>query len=485
MEDCIGPTQAKRDACFDFIGLGFGPANLALAIAAEERASLTSQNPASVYLDIQREFNWHHGMLLDDSRLQVVFLKDLITMVNPRSRYTFINYLHQKGRLHEFMNLRTFYPTRAEYNDYYKWVAAHFDPLTRYGRQIRGVTPVVEDDGSVNSIDVSAENLGTGEIETYRSRNLAVALGGTPIIPEAVHRRRGARAFHSSECLYRLKDTFEDIRAAHEFVVVGSGQTAADILHHLIRTYPNAKISLCMREFAFKPQDDTHFVNELFFPETTDMFFDMREPNRRALLAKHKDVTHSAVDVDLLPLIYDAIYQDNVSGRHRLTIQRFFELESAEESEDSVSAIFRNHARECSVEIRCDALIMATGYDRNAPLDILDELRPFLASDRNGQFQVERNYNIKRLPGFRPKIYLEGYCEATHGFSEILLSLLPIRSLQIINDMFTDEVGLADMELSERLANADTAAKVGKGDREEVRNPIATVGDDQAERLLT
>jgi lysine/ornithine N-monooxygenase len=33
-----------------------------------------------------------------------------------------------------------------------------------------------------------------------------------------------------------------------------------------------------MREFAFKPQDDTHFVNELFFPETTDMFFDMREP---------------------------------------------------------------------------------------------------------------------------------------------------------------------------------------------------------------
>jgi L-ornithine N5-oxygenase len=306
----------------------------------------------------------------------------------------------------------------------------------------------VEDDGSVNSIDVSAENLGTGEIETYRSRNLAVALGGTPIIPEAVHRRRGARAFHSSECLYRLKDTFEDIRAAHEFVVVGSGQTAADILHHLIRTYPNAKISLCMREFAFKPQDDTHFVNELFFPETTDMFFDMREPNRRALLAKHKDVTHSAVDVDLLPLIYDAIYQDNVSGRHRLTIQRFFELESAEESEDSVSAIFRNHARECSVEIRCDALIMATGYDRNAPLDILDELRPFLASDRNGQFQVERNYNIKRLPGFRPKIYLEGYCEATHGFSEILLSLLPIRSAQIINDMFTDEVGLADMELS-------------------------------------
>jgi len=86
MEDSIGPTQAKRDACFDFIGLGFGPANLALAIAAEERASLTSQNPASVYLDIQREFNWHHGMLLDDSRLQVVFLKDLITMVNPRSR---------------------------------------------------------------------------------------------------------------------------------------------------------------------------------------------------------------------------------------------------------------------------------------------------------------------------------------------------------------------------------------------------------------
>ena len=44
--------------------------------------------------------------------------------------------------------------------------------------------------------------------------------------------------------------------------------------------------------------------------------------------------------------------------------------------------------------------------------------------------------------GMRPKIFLQGYCEATHGISETVLSLLPMRAQDIWNalsERFEDE----------------------------------------------
>ena len=37
----------------------------------------------------ESEFAWHPGMLIKGTDLQVSFLADLVTMANPRSRYTF------------------------------------------------------------------------------------------------------------------------------------------------------------------------------------------------------------------------------------------------------------------------------------------------------------------------------------------------------------------------------------------------------------
>lgn len=45
-------------------------------------------------------------------------LKDLVTLRNPASPYSFVNYLKARGCLVGFINLGTFYPCRMEYNDY-------------------------------------------------------------------------------------------------------------------------------------------------------------------------------------------------------------------------------------------------------------------------------------------------------------------------------------------------------------------------------
>ena len=111
---------------YDVIGLGFGPANLAIAVTLEEDRRVRENGLRYCFLEKKQAFEWHGGMLLDDSRMQISFLKDLATLRNPSSRYTFVNYLHQKRRLEAFINISTFTPSRLEYNDYLGWAAGHF-----------------------------------------------------------------------------------------------------------------------------------------------------------------------------------------------------------------------------------------------------------------------------------------------------------------------------------------------------------------------
>ncbi len=70
---------------YDVVGIGIGPFNLGLAALAEEGTSLKT-----VFFDKTQVFQWHPGMLLERSDLQVPFLADLVTFANPVSHYTFL-----------------------------------------------------------------------------------------------------------------------------------------------------------------------------------------------------------------------------------------------------------------------------------------------------------------------------------------------------------------------------------------------------------
>ena len=107
----------------DLIGIGFGPSNIALAITLEEKRQ-EGYDVDSFFIEKQPGFAWHANMMLDNTHMQISFLKDLATMRNPSSHFTFINYLHRKQRLQDFINLKTFFPSRHEFNDYLKWAAS-------------------------------------------------------------------------------------------------------------------------------------------------------------------------------------------------------------------------------------------------------------------------------------------------------------------------------------------------------------------------
>ena len=107
-------TQAiASPAVHDLIGIGFGPSNLALAIALQEREKAQGKLDV-LFLDKQADYRWHGNTLVSQSELQISFLKDLVTLRNPTSPYSFVNYLKAHDRLVDFINLGTFYPCRLE-----------------------------------------------------------------------------------------------------------------------------------------------------------------------------------------------------------------------------------------------------------------------------------------------------------------------------------------------------------------------------------
>ena len=149
---------------YDVVGIGFGPSNLAVAATIQEESEGGAMPPVrSLFLESKPRYAWHPDMLLQGAQVQLTFLKDLVTLRNPQSRFTFLSYLRDKGRLNKFVNLRNFYPTRIEFNDYYCWVAQQLASQVRYSRRVLTVSPLAMGDGPrVELLKVKAENTVTG-----------------------------------------------------------------------------------------------------------------------------------------------------------------------------------------------------------------------------------------------------------------------------------------------------------------------------------
>src|SRR5439155_1020642 len=107
----------------ELLAIGAGPSNLALAVALEELApDDLARN--SLLIDRADAVVWQQGLLLPWVTSQISFLKDLVTLRNPCSEFSFVNFLHATGRLDDFVNLGNLWPYRSEISEYLSWVAS-------------------------------------------------------------------------------------------------------------------------------------------------------------------------------------------------------------------------------------------------------------------------------------------------------------------------------------------------------------------------
>ncbi len=433
------------DAVHDLIGLGFGPANLSLAIALEEEADSPGGTDLSrLFLEARPEHCWHPDMLLENSLIQITVLKDLVMVRNPRSRFTFLNYLKEEGRLFEFLNLRDLFPSRVEFNDYLGWVAGHLGVRARYGRRAKTIRPVLGPDGEVATLEVVARDEATGEEERYRARNVVVATGGRPWAPPGIEPPEGPlgeRVIHSHYFMSRIEEQFPDRRAPHRFVVVGSGQSGAELFHCLLDRYPNADVTATVRRYGYKPVDESDFTNEVFFPEMVDFFYDLPEDKRSEVLDSFREVNYSVVDHPLIRKIYRRLYEERLAGKHRARVLPYQKLLALEVRGETLVPRFAHLIEGSEREIPCDGLILATGYRWDKEHPLLDELAPYFETDARGGYRVLRDYRLAPKPELRAGVYLQGYCEESHGISETVLSLLPVRAQDILDSLLEAHAG--------------------------------------------
>lgn len=442
------PTPRAFDGrrVYDLVGIGIGPANLALGVALEEEAERPGGARLDrLFLEARSAQCWHPDMLIEGSLIQITVLKDLVTVRNPRSRFTFLNYLKEKGRLYEFLNLRDLFPSRVEFNDYLCWVAAHLADHARYGRRVRSVRPVVAADGTVRLLEVVATDGATGGEERYLAENVVVATGGRPKLPAGIELPQGEdadRVFHSHEFKTRIARGFPDRQAPYRFVVVGSGQSAAELFYCLLQRYPNADVTATVRGHGYRPVDESDFTNEVFFPHWVDFFYDLPPDKQEDVVDSFRDVNYAVVDHALIRKIYRCLYDERVAGRDRGRLRRYLGLRGVKTAPGApVVARFQDLIHETPEDVECDGLVLCSGYRWDKEHPLLEDLAPWLATDALGGWAVGRDYRLEGRPGFSPGVYLQGFCEATHGISETVLSLLPVRAQEIVDSLLVARAG--------------------------------------------
>ncbi|CAN5760850.1 SidA/IucD/PvdA family monooxygenase [soil metagenome] len=412
-----------HEPILDIVGVGFGPSNLALAIAVmEHNADPAVTRPiAAEFVELKDEFGWHTGMLIPGATMQISFLKDLVTQRNPTSEFSFVNYLTERGRLTEFINYQTFFPTRLEFHDYLTWAASRVEATVHYGSR---VTAVDENDG-IFDVEVS----GTHERQ-LRARNVVVAGGLNPQLPPGVTASR--RQVHNHNFLHDLEQLPE--RKHNRYVVVGAGQSAAEVAAYLHDQSPDTEVHGVFAKYGYSPADDSPFANRVFDPDAVDEFYAADPGIRRQLINYHRATNYSAVDLPLIEDLYAREYAERVAGDRRLFLRGASSVNKTEEDEDGVRVHILHHPDGEVDEIDCDAVIYATGFQPASLRGILGELYSNVVLV-DGQPAVRRDYRLATEPPTAGGLYIQGNTEHTHGLTSSLLSNIAVRSGEILQSI--------------------------------------------------
>ncbi|MFF4086809.1 lysine N(6)-hydroxylase/L-ornithine N(5)-oxygenase family protein [Streptomyces nigra] len=422
----------------DVIGIGFGPSNVAMAIAlSEHNAGPGAQPLRAHFFEQQPRFGWHRGMLIDDATMQVSFLKDLVTLRNPASDYSFLCYLKSRGRLIDFINHKSLFPLRIEFHDYFEWAAARVDDLVSYGHEVVGVMPVLRD-GVVEHLDVTVRS--AQGLAVHRARNLVLGTGLRPLMPDGVE--RSDRLWHTSELLGRVA-AWEG-PPPERVVVVGAGQSAAENVAYLHRRFPEAEICAVFSRYGYSPADDSGFANRIFDPEAVDAFYTAPESVKRRLMDYHGNTNYSVVDIDLIDDLYRQMYREKVLGTERLRFLNVSRLTDVKETEDDrVSATVTSLVTGEETRLDADVVVFATGYGPADPVGLLGEVADHCLRDDEGRVRVERDYRVATDDSLRCGIYLQGGTEHTHGITSSLLSNTAVRVGEILDSLLDRDPGPA------------------------------------------
>lgn len=412
------PLIPDTSCIFDAVGVGLGPFNLSTAALVEPVKKLNT-----LFFEREKEFQWHPGLLFPDATIQVSFLKDLVTLADPQSHYSFLAFLFANRRLYRFINANFARVSRVEFNQYFRWVANRL-PNLEFGHEVHGIS--VEDESFIVCTS-------RGQV---RSRNIILGTGLQPTIPECAGDFMNANTqrtlLHAAKYLH-LDPRTGGMRVA----VIGGGQTGAEIVQQLLSNPDKVPktLSWISRRSNFLPLDESPFTNELFTPNYSDYFYGLSAQDRLSILGEQKFAS-DGISNSLLERIYQLLYQAeflNGSGRCCSLYPRNELVDMAQSGHGEWSLTLRDVFNGVVTTVEADVVILATGSVYK-PLPALNPIMDRLACGDHG-FIVQDDYSIKWDGPPSLKIYIQNGARHSRGVADPNLSLMAWRSAKIVNSL--------------------------------------------------
>lgn len=404
---------------YDLVGVGIGPFNLGLAALCDDIEGFNC-----FFLDKKDRFAWHSGMLLDNAKLQVPFYADLVTLVNPKSRFSYLCFLKDNSRLYRFAIREDYFPLRKEYNDYCNWVCNQLNCL-KFNSEVNRI--VYDHEKELFEIFVSIKKGDGGNKElTYLAKHIVIGIGSIPLIPNCVD-VSDPLVLHSSRYLYNKPK----LAGLNDITVVGSGQSSAEIFNDLLCESNNSmtNLSWITRANRFFPMDYSSFSLEMTSPEYIDYFFGLDDGLKDSLLKDHAYL-YKGINKGLIDRIYDLLYVASIQAMDSATkiIKSSSELLHVVKSSNQFICQFKQIQTGNLFTHKTDALILGTGYEYVVP-DFIAPIKDLLEWDASGRYRVKRNYSIDT----NNRVFIQNAEIHSHGFNAPDLGMGPYRNAVIIN----------------------------------------------------
>lgn len=403
----------------DIAGIGFGPSNLATAVALAEAGIVNF-----VFLEKKSSFSWHPGMMLKESNLQNSFLKDLITLHNPKSHFTFLNYLSQHGRIEDFVNRRCFFPSREEITDYMRWAALFFAKQVWYNTAALQIRPTTD-----GRIEIECQHAITKNIARLSCKFLILGMGAAPFIPPDLF--FPCRATHTAEISHWLSEQRFARDTEASFTVLGGGQSSAEVVYHLLEGYPKSQIHVVSRRFIYKSLEESALINNLFSVNGMNWFSNIISSAQKKIFQDLYEANFSAVDNSLISKIYDILYEERRNERNRVHFFPYCEVVHTRNENDQFYFAIQDYATGKSFEISSNYLIYATGYRYTNVISLLEPFQPFLQLNAEGLPLRNDDYSLKFSPHTDFHIFAHATGDMKFGFTEGGMTNLAARANRI------------------------------------------------------
>jgi lysine N6-hydroxylase len=414
----VGPPPHHR-----VVGIGAGPANLSLVALGKDHLG-----GDVLLVDGQAGPGWHPGMLGEVARLQNSWIKDLVSLVDPRNAMSFLNYLVQTGRIYAFLNAQYSSIPRIEYARYLAW-AAHELGVVRYGVWVE----------EVDFTDRFVIRTDAGTFAT--ADHVVLALGTRAKVPDCF-RVDGDPVGDTLPGVVLAERLGEHLAGAHgapagQVIVVGGGQTGAEAVQTLIRQ-GFRDIRWLGRRHWFVPLDDSPPANDFYRPTYQRFFYQLPDEVRRDYVTE-QTYTSDGISLETLQEIYRSNYELYLrDGRAPVMMLPGREVVRAIGGAGHLT-LWCERKSGGSERHSAGLVVVATGRDL-VPLPLAPGLRELIELDGNGDPVVDQDHSVRWKHGPQHKLFLQNRGRLSHGLADPNLSLLSVRSALILNSLLEREI---------------------------------------------